>query len=235
MKNTIKKIVATISAAAMCAVPMSNALSANAYANANARYTFRKTFAVSSPKNIKRLVFGVACSTSGTNGPVAHKIANGTLETGAGGGVGVHNAGGTFYPSNRNMVGGMVSVHMVCNSPSDYHEYSTTNYAYAPNGSLIPNAVSSSPTFLVGDIDLDNDIDEADYQILFRGIYKKTVESGISAYKFSYFEVMNVAVGGSAGNYSAYSFDINNDGYLSNADLAMFSSYLDGTLTRFPM
>ena len=232
MKHTFKKFTAALAAAVMCALPTVNALSANAYANDDARYTFRKTFAVSSPKNVKKLVFGVACSTSGTNGPWAEKIAQGNLERGAGGGVGVHNAGGTFYPTNYNMVGGMVSIHMVCNSPSDYHEISTTNYGYAPNGSLIPNAVTASPTFLVGDVNFDDQIDSDDFNFLYRGIHDK-INSTHPKYKFSYFEVLNVAVGNSYGNFSAYTFDINDDGYLSQADLDMFLYYTSRNI-RFP-
>ena len=232
MKKNIKAIIAALSASIMCAVPVANSITADAYANAGARFTYRKNFAVSSPKNIKRLVFGVACSTSGTDAPWADKIASGTLERGAGGSVGVHNAGGTFYPSNRNMVGGMVSVSMLCNSPYDYNEISVTNYAYGPSGNLISNAVGAGPTFLVGDLDLDKDIDAKDYDILYAGV-KKVAPNYNSKYKFSYFGYMNVVVGGEGHNYSFYEFDINDDGYLSQADLDLFQRYQSGQLTAF--
>ncbi|MBO4877472.1 MAG: hypothetical protein J5501_05645 [Ruminococcus sp.] len=232
MKN-VKAIVAALSAAVMCALPAANAFTADAYAQSGARFTFRKNFAVSSAKNIDHLVFGVKCATAHTDGPKASKIASGTLTPGAGGNAGVHNAGGTFYPSNRNMVGGMVSVAMVCDSPYDYVEKGVTNYAYDANNKLIKDAVGAGPTFLVGDLDLDKDIDAKDYDILFAGV-KKVAPYSWSKYKFSYFGYMNVAVGGVGRNYSFYSFDINDDGYLSQDDLDMFQSYNSGNLKRFP-
>lgn len=233
MKKNVKAIIAALSAAVMCAVPAANGLTADAYANTNARFTYRKTFAVSSAKNIDHLVFGVACASSNTDAPWADKISSGTLYRGGGGNVGVHSAGGTFYPSNPNMVGGMVSVAMVCNSPSDYREISVTNYAYDKNNKLISDAVSASATILVGDINLDKKIDEKDYDILFAGV-KKVAPYDWSRYKFSYFGYMNVAVGGVGRNYSYSNFDINDDGYLSKADLDMFQQYLSRNLTRFP-
>lgn len=233
MKKNVKAIIAALSAAVMCAVPAANGLTADAYANTNARFTYRKTFAVSSAKNIDHLVFGVKCATAHTDGPKASKIASGTLTPGAGGNAGVHNAGGTFYPSNRNMVGGMVSVAMVCDSPYDYVEKGVTNYAYDKNNNLISDAVSASATILVGDINLDKKIDAKDYDILFAGV-KKVAPYDWSRYKFSYFGYMNVAVGGVGRNYSYSNFDINDDGYLSKADLDMFQQYQSGTLTRFP-
>lgn len=233
MKKNVKAIVAALSAAVMCAVPAATSLTADATANANARYTFRKNFAVSSAKNIDHLVFGVACRSANTDGPMASKIASGTLYSGGSGNPGVYNAGGTFYPSNRNMVGGMVSMAIVCNNPSDYKELSVTNYAYGPNGNLISNAVSAGPTFLVGDLNLDKKIDAKDYDILFAGV-KKVAPYSWSKYQYSYFGYMNVVVGGVGRNYSFYSFDINDDGYLSQADLDMFQRYNSGNLTRFP-
>ncbi len=231
MNKTFKKITTSITAAVLCALPLVNSFTASAAANANARYTYRKVFAVSSSKNIDRLVFGVACKTYGTDAPVADQIGSGSLTRAGGGSVGCHSAGGTFEPSNHNMVGGMVSVHMHCNSPSNYKEISVTNFAYDPNGKLINNAVSASPTFLVGDINLDKKIDAKDYDLLYAAVAKMTTKS--YRYKFNYFEVMNVAVGDVSGNFSAYEFDINNDGYLSSADTALFQKYARGDIDRF--
>ena len=232
MKNTLKKVTASIAAAVLCAVPMASSFSANAAANANARFTYRKVFAVSESKNIDLLVFGVSCRTANTSAPSADKIASGSLTPGGGGNPGVYNGGGNFRPSNRNMVGGMVSVSMLCNSPYDYNEISVTNYAYGPSGNLISNAVGAGPTFLVGDLDLDKDIDAKDYDILYAGV-KKVAPNYNSKYKFSYFGYMNVVVGGEGHNYSFYEFDINDDGYLSQADLDLFQRYQSGQLTAF--
>ncbi|WP_019679113.1 hypothetical protein [Ruminococcus flavefaciens] len=232
MKNTLKKITASIAAAVLCAVPMASSISANAAANANARFTYRKVFAVSESKNIDLLVFGVSCRTANTSAPSADKIASGSLTPGGGGNPGVYNGGGNFRPSNRNMVGGMVSVHMYCNSPSDYKELSTTNYAYDANGNLIADAVSAGPTFLVGDLNLDKKINSDDYQILYSGI-RSVTNNFTKSYKFSYFGIMNVVVGNVGRNYSPYSFDINNDGYLSKADTDMFMKYLSNSNYRF--
>lgn len=231
MKKTFRKIAASITAAALCALPLANAFTASAIADANARYTYRTVFAVSSSKNINCLVAGVACRTSGTSAPVADKLASGTFTGSGSGAPGLYAGGVNFYPTNRNVTGGLLSFHTYCNSPSNYKEVKITNFAYDINGNAISNGVKALPTFLVGDINGDNAINEADYQILYRAVDDKTNNS--SRYKFSYFSKMSVNVGGSTKSYSAYLFDINNDGYLSSADTAMFDTYLDGTLTKF--
>lgn len=231
MKKTFRKITASITAALLCALPLANALTAGAVAKSDARYTYRKVFAVSSAKNIDRLVIGLSCKTTNTDAPTASQLASGILQNTGGGAPGVYAGGANFYPSNHNVVGGLVSFHTHCNSPSDYKEISVTNLAYDPNGKLITNAVSASPTFLVGDINLDKKVNEADYQILHAGINKYAPNS--SRYKFSYFGYLNVSVGNVSKNYSGYALDINNDGYLSKADDAMFIDYLEGDIKRF--
>ncbi len=231
MKKTFKKIAASLTAAVLCALPLANTLTAGAVANANARYTYRTVFATTSSKNIKYLVAGVACKSANTDAPVADKIASGTFTGSGGGAPGLYAGGVNFYPTNRNVVGGLLSFHTHCNSPSDYKEVSITNFAYDANGKAISNAVKTTPTFLVGDINFDKQINEADHQILYKAIQDKTKTT--SRYKFNYSEVMNVAVGNTAGNYSAYSFDINNDGYISSDDNALFMKYLERKITRF--
>ena len=239
MKKTLRKITASIAAAVMCALPVANSLTANATASANARYTFRKTFAISeyngheeNPHDIATFVFGVACRTANTSAPAAHQIGEGKLTPGGGGAPGCYNGGGNFYPTDHNIVGGLVSVHMYCDTPYDYKEMSTTNYAYDSYGNPVNDIVAAGPTFLVGDLDLDKDIDTDDFQILFRGISDRTKDFKES-YKFCYFEIMNVAIGGVGRNYSAYPFDINDDGYLSYADVDMFQKYLSNSNYRF--
>ena len=234
MKKAFRKITASIAAAVMFALPAANSLTTSATANANARFTYRKVFAVSSTKNIDHLVFGVACRSAHTDAPTAHKIGKGTLSPGGSGAPGVYNGGGTFYPTNKKISGGIVSVHMYCDSASDYQEIRTTNYAYSPSGALMSNAVSACPTFLVGDLDLDGDLDNNDFQILCRGVQQKTTDVGKTKYEFSYFEVMNVHVGNTYGNFSAYSFDINDDGVLSNADITMLNNYFSNSSYKLP-
>ena len=118
------------------------------------------------------------------------------------------------------------------NSPSDYKELSYTSSAYDANSNLFTDVLSAGPTFLVGDLNLDKKVDDKDYQILHRGLLDQT-NNCQNKVEFSYFGMINVGIGGVGKYYSPYSFDINNDGYLSKADDDMFMRYLSGTLTRF--
>ena len=52
MKHTFKKVLATISAAAMCAVPTINAFTASAATSDHPRYTLRRAYFVKSAANI---------------------------------------------------------------------------------------------------------------------------------------------------------------------------------------
>ncbi len=231
MKKTIRKITASITAAVLCALPLANTLSASAVANANARYTYRTVFAVQSAKNIDLLVAGVACKSANTSAPAVNKLTSGTITGSGGGAPGLYAGGANFYPTNHNVTGALISFHTYCNSPSDYKEVSITNFAYAPNGNAISNAVKALPTFLVGDINADSKVNEADYQILYRAVEDNTVST--SRYKVNYFARTRVTLGGTTRSYNTYKLDINNDGYLSDADVEMFDNYLNGNLTKF--
>ena len=216
MKHTLKKITASIAAAVMCAIPTINALSANAYANENARYTYRKVFYVPTAKNIHHTVFGLACRTTNTDAPVADAIAPGTLIPGSGGGPGCHNAGGSFYFNNPNMTGIVFSEHVYCNSPSDYKEVSWFAYSYKANGDAIEHGVYSFITFLVGDINWDGIIDGNDYAMLNDAVNVQH----ISSYTWN----TNINVWGT--NYPAYKFDIDDDGDLDSNDVTLLLNYI---------
>lgn len=235
MSKVLRKITASIAAAVLCSLPVANSLTANATANSNARFTYRKNFAVSISQTqaIDHISVSLACRSANTSAPVVYKLNHtGTLYQGGSGAPGVYNGGGSFYPTDPNMKGGMVSISVYCNSPSDYKELSYTSYAYDANNNLLGDIVGAGPTFLVGDLNLDKKVDDKDYQILHRGLLDQT-NNFQNKVEFSYFGMVNVAIGGVGKYYSPYSFDINNDGYLSKADDDMFMRYLSGTLTRF--
>ena len=231
MKNTIKKIAASISAAVLCALPVVNSLTANAYAGPDARYTFRKNYACSSNYHIKDVVFSWSINSNGTSAPQANAIASGTFINGNSGAQNRHIGAGTYSPKNNNVVGGLFSQSFYSTTPN-FTEYSNTIYTYNTSGNLVSGAVSAGPTFLVGDLNLDKAINEDDFQILYSGIRSKTNNFSTS-YKFSYFGIMNVVVGNVGHNYSPYAFDINDDGYLSQADVNMFLQYLSSSTYRF--
>lgn len=231
MKHTFKKITAALAAAVMCALPSVNALSANANANANtnARYTYRKVFFAPYQKNIDHVVFGLACRSTNTDPPVADKIASGTLIRGSGGGPGCHSAGGTFYPYNSNMTGLMVSEHVLCNSPSDYHEVSSFAYAYDANGNSINNAVYSLSTFLVGDIDRNGTVDGFDRFL----IKKKIKDQGYVLDSYTPYSSTSIYYNGTYYTEMNIWLDINDDGKIDLADYHMLEDYVNWDIPRF--
>lgn len=232
MKKTFKKIAASLTAAVLCALPLANTLTAGAVANANARYTYRTVFATSSSKNIYRLVAGVSCKTANTDAPQADKIASGTFTGSGSGAPGLYAGGANFYPTNRNVKGGLMSFHTHCNSPSDYKESKITNSAIDPNGNAV--SVTAFPTFLIGDLNNDKNINAKDCDILTEAINKVTNYKLNTSYKFNYFSKVSFELGGvSYNNIPLYKLDINNDGYLSKADIDMHIGYSKGTVTRF--
>ena len=225
MKKGLKRITASISAAVLCALPLANSFTASATASENARYTYRKVFAVRyTNKNIDRLVFGLSCKTSGTDAPVADQIAEGSLINSGSGTRGLHNAGGTFYPKYRNSNGGKVSIHVYCDSPSEYKEVSSFKYAYNPNGKDVSSAVTALPTFLVGDFNEDNVIDDKDHQIINEAV--RVMTKSKAEYEFSYFSNVTLKVDGVSKSYPRYFFDINDDGFISVEDQNMFVRYI---------
>ena len=228
MKHTLKKITASIAAAVMCAIPAANALSANAEASITARFTYRKIYYVPNAKNIDHVVFGLACNSSHTSSPSSIPIAYGSLTPGYGGGPGFYNEGGTFVPTDPNVTGRIVSQSVHCDSAADYHERSSFAYAYKANGQAINNAVYSLPTFLVGDFDGDNDIDGDDYSIINHAVNVKHISENYSVYTTTSFDL-----GGVYRTYKVYKFDVNNDGYVNNADVFLLDWYNKGYLTNF--
>ncbi len=236
MSKVFRKITASIAAAVLCSLPVVNSLTANATANSNARFTYRKNFAISiSQENpVDHVSVSLACRSANTSAPTVSALTqDGVLYAGGSGAPGVYNCGGTFYLNDENYKGGIASISLYCNSPADYKELSYKNYAYDANNDLIEDGISAGPTFLVGDLNLDKKVDEKDYQILYRGIANQTNEFSVDKVSFSYFGMMNVGIGGVGKYYSPYSFDINNDGFLSAADIEMFNDYLSGNITRF--
>lgn len=232
MKKTIRRFTASLTAAILCALPLANAFTANALADKNARYTYRTVFATQSAKNINRLIAGVSCKSANTDAPQADLIASGTKSGVGGGAPGLYAGGINFYPENPNVKGGLVSFHTHCNSPSDYKENKITNSATDLNGNVV--SVTAFPTFLIGDFNNDKNINEKDCDILTEAINKVTNYKPNTLYKFNYFSKVSFELGGvSYSNIPLYKLDINNDGYLSKADINMHIGYSDGTVTRF--
>lgn len=225
MKHTFKKIAATISAAVMCALPMANALSANAIASSTARYTYRKLYYTSYTANVDHFVYGIVVRKSGTSVPASHQIyQNGTLEVGGSAGTLYYNAGGNFYPNTSTVSGIIASMHCYSDT-ADFHEYSSSASAFDANGNLISGGMAYTPSFLVGDIDSDGDIDYSDYTIL-QDLGKSNV---------SYSNIYTRVYSHNNTSYPAYKADINNDGRVNNWDAFFVQQYLHGMIQKFTM
>lgn len=226
MKNTFKKIAATLSAAVMCALPAVNALSANAAASANARYTMRKVYWVDSTAHVRQLGFGFTNTRGGCSPATITGIAPGTLSVGGSAGDVYYNCGGTLT-STSDICNAAVSFSVVCNNPSYYEEGSNVYCrAYKADGTQSYNSVRTVSAFLVGDVNGDGAINSDDHVI---------VDAASHANLTSYTNTKRVAVtlGGATRYYYAYKLDINDDGKVNSADATMLNDYVSGNLQRF--
>ena len=224
MKNTIKKIVATISAAAMCAIPMANALTADAAISPNARYTFRKVYFVDQSADIKNVVFRWIINSNGTSAPQAYALAPGQLINGNTGGPNRHVGAGTYSPDYHYTTGAIFSqsYHSNTTSPTEYGNYIEV---YNSNNQQLYNKVTALDSFLVGDIDGDKDIDEIDRKIITKAInddhfsassFTQNNTTGVTIYHNNHNMYFNVSV---------YKLDINDDGVVNNNDYTLFRNY----------
>lgn len=233
MKHIFKKIAATISAAAMCAAPMANALSANAAASANARYTFRQVYWADSTARVKNFEFSFAVRQYHDSVPFYNLI--GDQATIAGGG----SAGDSYYSCGGNVTantylsGPFLSVSAYSEDPADYADSFGTCRAYRANGQPSYNGINysgncnyerlSCSAFLVGDLNGDLIIDGYDYSILEYAVNQLAVSS------YSFNTLLNIW-----GNTVAMlQMDIDDDGDVDSDDVAMHLSYVSNQLVRF--
>ena len=225
MKNTIKKIVATISAAAMCAIPMANALTADAAISPNARYTFRKVYYVANSANIKDVVFRWIINSNGTSAPQAHTLAPGQLINGNTGGQNRHVGAGTYSPTNHYVTGAIFTQSFFSNttSPTEYGNYIEV---YNNNNQQLYDKVKAYDKYLVGDINNDGIINGSDASLLDNALNNTNISS----------KKLTDPVKINGVTYRVYKFDIDNDGDVDSADLSMILQYNMGPdhLLRFP-
>lgn len=224
MRNTLKKISAAFAAAVLCAVPMASAMSANALANNNARYTFRQTYYVDGSAGVTKIVHSFAVKKTNTDIPTAEKISRYTNYTPYGSaGDEYYLCGGTLTNSVP-MSGVVLSASTYCNSPSDFHA-STSNFArgYKANGQESYNSVRSFNTFLVGDLNGDNKItNEGDAKLINKALNKGAVGMDFKSYVY----VDGISI-------PAYKLDIDGNGYINWNDHDMIYKYTSGQITRF--
>lgn len=225
MKNTLRKITASLAAAVLCAVPMTSSLSANAEANANARNTFRRIWFIDDSANVVKFVFSFSCKKANTSAP-SYTILKGTV-TGNGGSAGTqyYNCGANVERS-AGLYGPVCFASAYCNSPSDFVEGSLVANAYKAGNVQSFNSVHSYK-FLVGDINNDNVVNAKDYDYMCYAI-----NNGFTG-SYSYTQSVTGTLGGSYFSYAKYKFDINGDGYVTSADRTMLANYNNGSLTRF--
>ena len=212
MKHTFKKVLATISAAVMCAIPTVTSFSVNAAAPDNARYTFRKDYFVKYSANIDRIIFGWGMNSNGTSTPLSIKKVSGNLDPYGSGAVNYHMGGGTFYPSNSGVTG-LVLTEYIYTNKTVLNGETTTLGAVNKNNVTVNNSVYAAPSFMVGDIDGDADVDAQDYNIIYAALQKYT-----SINSFTYNSTFSVTLGGQTKSYYTYKIDINNDGKFNSSD-----------------
>lgn len=221
MKHTFKKVLATISAAAMCAIPTINAFTANAACPANPRYTFRKDFFVKQSANLDRIIFGWGVNSNGTSVAYSIQKVQGTLQRYGSGAVNYHMGGGNFYPENSNVTGLVLTEYIYTNDTTLYNE-NTTLYAYDKNDNNVSNKVYATPSFMVGDIDGDHDVDGYDYSLL-----DAAISANGTITSFNYNRTVSYTLGGQTKTTLAYILDINNDGRVTVTDKYMLQDFLE--------
>ncbi len=232
MKNTFKKVLATISAAAMCAIPTISSLSANAVAPADARLTWRRDYFVTQANlNLDRIIISWGLNSNGVSAPAAVKMrSEDTLNIGGGGAVNYYNGGGNFYThsSNRNRKYLAVTSHIYTNRTSLYDETGSA-YAYTTSNANISSKIYTTPSFIVGDFNNDKKVDGGDESILAEAYLKSGYRSS-----FTHTDKVNFTLGGKYYSINLYKLDINNDGIISPSDKAMLSDYTNSYIPRIP-
>ncbi|WP_297960900.1 dockerin type I domain-containing protein [uncultured Ruminococcus sp.] len=228
MKNTFKKIAATLSAAVMCALPAANALSANATAGSNARYTMRRVYWIDGSANVKNLSLSFTNKRLHCSPATITPIIPGTTSFGGSAGDTYYSCGGS-YTANSYFGGPAVSFSVYCDSPSYYGEGNNVYCkAYKANGQQSYNSVHTRPAFLVGDFDGDKDIDGNDYSIIYHAINVLKVGNNYGYGSIAYFNFNNKSY-----SIPVLQFDINDDGVINQEDTNMHFQYISSTTYRF--
>ena len=167
MKHTFKKFTAALAAAVMCALPAVNTLSANAYANDNARYTFRKTYIVTRSSDIDAISFSWNINSNGNSAPQVTTLVPGEFMNGGTGVINHHIGAGSFFPTNPNVTGPVFTQSFISNTNTPT-VYGNSVSVFKTNGQIDNSAIVVTDKFLVGDLDKDGDIDAADREIVRR-------------------------------------------------------------------
>ena len=222
MKHTFKKITAALAAAVMCALPTVNALSANAYANDNARYTFRKTYIVTRSSNIDAISFSWNINSNGSSAPQVTTLVDGEFMNGGTGVINHHIGAGSFFPDNPNVTGPVFTQSFISNTNSPT-VYGNSVSVFKTNGQIDNSGIVVTDKFLVGDINGDKAINGSDSSIL---------DTGLNQGKFNN-KKFNQTVSINNKTYSVYIFDINDDGVIDSNDLAMLRMYESSSTYRF--
>ena len=219
MKHTFKKVLATISAAAMCAVPTINAFTASAATSDHPRYTLRRAYFVKSAANIDRITFTWGLNSNGTSTPYSIEKVSGHLQRFGSGTTNYHMGGGNFYPSNSNVTGLVITAYSysdVTHGDSDY----TTLSAYDKDNNDISDKVYETPSFYAGDIDGDRDVDVYDFSLIDAAIAPNYVLK-----KYNYNTTVTYTLGSQTKTTLAYKLDINNDGKVTVTDKYMLADF----------
>lgn len=227
MKKTFKKIAATLSAAVMCAIPMASALSANATASSNARYTMRKVYWVDSTAYVKKINVGFTNKRAGCSPATITPLVKGTPSFGGSAGDVYYNCGGTLTANNY-FGGPAISFSVICDSVSDYGQGSNVYCnAFKANGTQSYNSVRTVNAFLVGDVNDDGIINDKDHVIV-----DAAGRAGANTYSAT--DRIYVNLNGTTKSYLAYKLDINDDGRITLDDAYMLNSYVSNQLQKFP-
>lgn len=224
----IKKIAASIAAAALCAVSaMSTTINANAASlDDTFKYTYRSVLLV---KNSDAQISKITWNYSNLRRYYGNYAKLGNL---GGSNVGNGSAGdqyescgGTWTPSKSKPGCGVA---LSVSTYAKTNDFLTTPKAYSLSascsGSYIPKyTIEFTKPFLVGDLDFDGQINDSDYWEMKTAVDAgKLYASGISLKS----DVTTVSWHGRT--FSRYQFDMNNDGYVNKADLTLLEKHKNG-------
>ena len=223
MRNTLKKITASVTTALLFALPMASSMTSNAAANANARYTFREVYYVDPFANITELSVSFSCKKAGTSAPFANALLNNP------GFNGTITQGNTLYYCNGytksnspTIKGPALSISAYGNTATSMSVESSTARGYAGK-TYVDGAVVKFNAFLVGDFNDDKRIDGKDLSI---------IDAGLSRYNLTNANFqLEKNINGTA--YKVYKFDVDGNGVVNSADKTMLNNYISGKLQRF--
>lgn len=214
MKMNFKKIAASVSAAVLCAVPMMNAVSANATAS-NPKYTYRSVlFIYGNSRNAKSVSYNYSSKKSGATNPTYRKgDFEGTHSGNGSAGDSYYSCGGIFTASGNFNAGGRVLTISAKTDSASFTEGTKTAKVYNAAGTQISVNTYWTPAFMVGDLNGDKKVDGSDYSYLHEAVFNcHATEMDLNS---------RITVFGKS--IPVYEFDIDNNGFVGMYDLTLLS------------